>query len=200
MSSISITFELGKCLSQQLSSYIYHLCLRLDLIPGYPSFQGCTFSLGAGRKETLSWPSCFSNCIKWAVMVLQEECYGAAGLLNAETDMAVASACSVSPLLPCYMAQHLKGHESIKERCGGLELAMCRVTRKVPFLGMSILHATEKQWCWVPAWTLGPKCTGATTTMVGNTCQAAPHPLPLSYFLLLLFLHILAPRLLIPLD
>lgn len=63
----------------------------------------------------------------------------------------MASACSVSPSSPYYMAQHLKGHESIEDRYGEPEPALCVWRGWVPFPGVSNLHATGMAWCLVPA-------------------------------------------------
>lgn len=85
MTSISITFELGRCLSQELLSHIYHLSLRSVLIPMYAFSQGCMFSMWSERKAILSWPSCVSSWIWWVAMVLQEGCHGVGEVPNRET-------------------------------------------------------------------------------------------------------------------
>lgn len=87
MTSISITFELGRCLSQELLSHIYHLNLRSVLIPRYPFSQSCTFSLRSERMEILSWASCVSSWMWWVAMVLQEGCRGVGGDPNGETSL-----------------------------------------------------------------------------------------------------------------
>jgi len=55
--------------------------------------------------------------------------------------MAVASACPVLPSSPCYMAQHLRGHESVEDGGGGPEPAVCARQGGLPFAGLSNLHA-----------------------------------------------------------
>lgn len=199
MTSISITFELGRCLSQELLCHIYHLGLRSVLIPRYSFSQGCTFSIWSERKEILFWPSHVSSCVWWVTMVLQEGCHGVRGVPNGETSkeaMSMASACPVLPSSPIWPSSYREeNRETQRTAVEGLRQQCMRGREGSPFQGCC-RHGTgagcqhELQGHCIQGWAQ-PSCRTAVKQPLTPPMHSYFLLLPVSFCLVLR--HFIAP-------